>query len=119
MEVRAAVNESVVHRVVPGQRVSVTFEAVPKLALPGRVVSIGQIPTRVEVRSPDDMTQPPMDTGVRFFTTVVKLDSVTDELKPGMSADGRFPALATPRRVGDPSSGHPHRPWEEGLLRRP
>ncbi len=27
-----------------------------------------------------------MDTGVRFFTTLVKLDSVTDELKPGMTA---------------------------------
>ena len=86
MEVQAAVNESVVHLVVPGQRVSVTFEALPKLALTGRVVSIGQIPTRVEVRSPDDMTQPPMDTGVRFFNTIVKLDSVTDELKPGMTA---------------------------------
>ena len=86
MEVQAAVNESVVHQVVPGQRVSITFEALPKLALTGRVVSIGQIPTRVEIRSPDDMTQPPMDTGVRFFNTIVKLDAVTDELKPGMSA---------------------------------
>jgi HlyD family secretion protein len=86
MEVRAAVNESVVHRIIPGQRVSVGFEALPKLALTGRVISIGQIPTRVEVRNPDDMTQPPMDTGVRFFTTIVKLDSVTDDLKPGMSA---------------------------------
>ena len=26
-----------------------------------------------------------MDTGVRFFTSIVKLDSVTDELKPGMT----------------------------------
>lgn len=27
-----------------------------------------------------------MDTGVRFFTGIVKLDKVTDQLKPGMSA---------------------------------
>ena len=46
MEVQAAVNESVVDQVVPGQRVSITFEALPKLVLTGRVVSIGQIPTR-------------------------------------------------------------------------
>jgi HlyD family secretion protein len=26
-----------------------------------------------------------MDTGVRFFVSIVKLDSVTDQLKPGMS----------------------------------
>ena len=82
MEAQVAVNESVVDRVVPGQRVSITFEALPKLVLSGRVVSISQIPTRVTVRG-DDRT--PMDTGIRFFTTIVKLDSVTDQLKPGMS----------------------------------
>jgi HlyD family secretion protein len=84
MEVQVAVNESVVDRVNPGQRVSITFEALPKVVLTGKVVSIGQIPTRVTVRGSEEVAQP-MDTGVRFFTTIVKLDKVTDDLKPGMS----------------------------------
>jgi multidrug efflux pump subunit AcrA (membrane-fusion protein) len=83
MEAQVAVNESVVDRVMPGQRVSITFEALPKLVLTGRVMSIGQIPIRVTVRG-DDVRQP-MDTGIRFFNTVVKLDKVTDDLRPGMS----------------------------------
>ena len=83
MEAQVAVNESVVDRVVPGQRVSITFEALPKLVLTGRVMSIGQIPTRVTVRG-DDVRQP-MDTGIRFFTTIVKLDKVNDQLRPGMT----------------------------------
>jgi HlyD family secretion protein len=85
MEVLAAVNESVVYHVAPGQRVSITFEAMPNLALTGKVTSISQIPTRVEVRASDEVMQP-MDTGVRFFTTIVKLDKVIDGLKPGMTA---------------------------------
>ena len=68
---------------MPGQRVSISFEALPKLVLTGRVMSIGQIPTRVTVRG-DDVRQP-MDTGIRFFNTVVKLDKVTDDLRPGMT----------------------------------
>ena len=90
MEVQTAVNESVVNQIIPGQRVSTTFEALPNVILTGRAVSISQIPTRVEVRSADDMTQPPMDTGVRFFTVIVKLDSVTDQLKPGMSVEANI-----------------------------
>jgi HlyD family secretion protein len=85
MEVQTAVNESVVNQIIPGQRVSTTFEALPNVILTGRAVSISQIPTRVEVRNAEDMMQPPMDTGVRFFTVIVKLDSVTDQLKPGMT----------------------------------
>ena len=44
MEVQVAVNESVVDQVRMGQRVIVTFEALPKLVLTGRVDSVGQIP---------------------------------------------------------------------------
>jgi HlyD family secretion protein len=84
METQVAVNESVVDRIVPGQRVSITFEALPKLSLTGRVTSVGQIPTRVTVRNSDDVMQP-MDTGIRFFTTIVKLDKVNDQLRPGMT----------------------------------
>ena len=82
MEAQVAVNESVVDRIIPGQRVSITFEALPRLVLSGRVVSVGQIPTRVTVRGDD---RQPMDTGIRFFNTTVKLDKVTDQLKPGMT----------------------------------
>jgi HlyD family secretion protein len=95
MEVQVAVNESVVDRVIPGQRVSITFEALPKLVLMGRVISIGQIPTRVTVRGDD---RQPMDTGIRFFTTIVKLDAVDSQLKPGMSTMVDF-ALSRRRDV--------------------
>ena len=83
MEVQVALNESVVDRVSPGQRVTVTFEALPKLVLTGRVVSVGQIPL-LQMSGGGGGGQP-MDTGVRFFVSIVKLDSVTDQLKPGMS----------------------------------
>jgi HlyD family secretion protein len=83
MEVQVAVNESVVDQVRIGQRVAVTFEALPKLVLTGRVDSVGQIPILQKV---DSGNGPPLDTGVRFFVTIVKLDKVTNELKPGMTA---------------------------------
>ncbi len=82
MEVQVAVNESVVDQIIPGQRVSITFRSTPQSCFNGRVVSIGQIPTRVEVRNSDDVTQPPMDTGVRFFTTIVKLDASPTNSSP-------------------------------------
>jgi HlyD family secretion protein len=83
MEVQVAVNESVVDQVRMGQRVIVTFEALPKVVLTGRVDSVGQIPI---LQKADAGNGPPLDTGVRFFVSVVKLDKVTDELKPGMTA---------------------------------
>jgi HlyD family secretion protein len=83
MEVQVAVNESVVDQVRIGQRVIVTFEALPKLVLTGRVDSVGQIPI---LQKADAGNGPPLDTGVRFFVSVVKLDKVTNELKPGMTA---------------------------------
>lgn len=79
MQVQVVLNESVVDRVVPGQRVSVTLEAVHNLVLKGRVLSVGQIPFRVTGNQG-------MDTGVRFFTSIVKLDKTTDGLRPGMTA---------------------------------
>jgi HlyD family secretion protein len=84
MEVQVALNESVVDRVSPGQRVTVTFEALPKLVLTGRVASVGQIPL-LQMSGGGGGGGQPMDTGVRFFVSIVKLDSVTDQLKPGMS----------------------------------
>jgi len=83
MEVQVALNESVVDQVRVGQRVIVTFEALPKLAVTGRVDSIGQIPI---LQRADAGNGPPLDTGVRFFVSIVKLDKVTPGLKPGMTA---------------------------------
>lgn len=83
MEVQVVLNESVVDRVSPGQRVAVSFEALPKVALKGRVESVGQIPFRVTA-SGGGRGQA-MDTGIRYFLGVVKLDRVTDELRPGMT----------------------------------
>ena len=85
MEVQAVINESVVDRVSPGQRVSVSFEALPKLDLTGRVESVGQLPLRVTASGGGGGGQP-MDTGIRCFLAVIKLDKVTDDLRPGMTA---------------------------------
>lgn len=82
MEVQVVLNESVVHRVLPGQRVSVTLEALPKVVLTGRVESVGQIPFRVTSGGGGGQ---PMDTGIRYFVGIVKLDKVTEDLRPGMS----------------------------------
>jgi HlyD family secretion protein len=95
MEVQVALNESVVDKVSPGQRVTVTFEALPKLVLAGRVVSVGQIPL-LQMAGGGGGGGQQMDTGVRFFVSIVKLDSVTDQLKPGMSTMVDF---ALSRRV--------------------
>jgi HlyD family secretion protein len=81
MEVQVVLNESVVVRVSTGQRVSVTFEAVPDLVLYGQVQSVGQIPFLEMVGG----GQQRMDTGVRYFVCIVKLDRVAGGIKPGMT----------------------------------
>ena len=83
MEVQVALNESVVVRVTPGQRVAISFEAVPRLVLEGQVESVGQIPF-VQMSGGGGGGQS-MDTGVRYFVGIVKLDKVTDQLRPGMT----------------------------------
>jgi HlyD family secretion protein len=75
MEVVAALNESVVDRVRPGLPAKVTFEALPKLSLTGRVVSISQIPVRQNERGED----------IRYFISTIKLDQSSPHLKPGMT----------------------------------
>jgi HlyD family secretion protein len=76
MEVTTALNESVVDRVSPGMSASISLEAFPDLVLPGRVLSVGQIPNRQSDRGED----------VRFFFGIVTLDRVPPNLRPGMSA---------------------------------
>ena len=83
MEVQVVLNESVVDKVSPGQRVSISFEALPKVVVEGRVQSVGQIPFRVT--SGGGGGGQPIDTGIRYFVGIVKLDKVTEQLRPGMT----------------------------------
>ncbi len=75
LEVVATLNESVVDRVRPGLPAKVSFEAFPKLSLPGHVASVSQIPVRQNERGED----------IRFFISKVKLDETSPDLKPGMT----------------------------------
>jgi HlyD family secretion protein len=84
MEVQVVLNESVVDKVSPGQRVSISFEALPKLVVEGELQSVGQIPFRVTSGGGGAGGQP-IDTGVRYFVGIVKLDKVTEQLRPGMT----------------------------------
>jgi HlyD family secretion protein len=76
MEVQLVVNESVVNRVRPGLTAIVEFEAIPQLRIPGKLVSVSEIPNRENQRGED----------VRFFMGILKLDRSAEGLKPGMSA---------------------------------
>jgi HlyD family secretion protein len=49
----------------------------------GRVQSVGQIPFRVT--SGGGPGTQPIDTGIRYFVGIVKLDKVTGQLRPGMT----------------------------------
>ena len=102
MEVQVVLNESIVDRVRPGLRAAVRFEALPKLVMEGRVVSVGQIPIRQRVESDNQRGE---ETDVRFFVSIVKLDGVSPELRPGMSTQvdialsGRDNVLAIPHQA--------------------
>jgi HlyD family secretion protein len=85
MEVQVALNESIVPRVRPGQVAQVWLEAIPDLVLDGRVESVGQLPAR-----------PSRDEDFHYFLSVVKLDRITPELRPGMSA--RIDIALAPRK---------------------
>jgi HlyD family secretion protein len=77
LEVQVALNESVVDRVRVGDPAHVRFEALPNLVLGGRLVSISQIPAQPGGRRSGG--------DVRYFMGVVKLESPSEALKPGMS----------------------------------
>jgi HlyD family secretion protein len=80
MEVQVILNESVVDRVRPGLRATVTFDALPRLTIEGSIASVGEIPNRENARGED----------VRYFLGVLKLDRSAPGLKPGMSAVVNF-----------------------------
>jgi len=88
MEVQVALNESIVDRVKAGQVTQIRLEAIPKLVLDGRVVSVGQLPTSPG-RDGEDF---------HYFLSLVKLDRTVAGLKPGMTARADI-ALAPRKNV--------------------
>src|SRR5579883_2826823 len=75
MEVETFLHESVVDHVKSGMPAKVRVEGLENRVLEGHVVSVAQLPTQNFLND------------VRYFIGHVKLDSVPDGLKPGMSAE--------------------------------
>jgi len=73
MEVQVGVPESLISQVRPGDRVTVTFDAVPDRKLPGLVVKVGVV-------SGASTTYP----------VTVRLDVPVPEVRPGMAAEVAF-----------------------------
>jgi HlyD family secretion protein len=92
MKVLTVLNESVINRVSPGLRATVTFEAIPNLSIEGRLISISEIPNQENMRGED----------VRYFYGDLRLDHSAPGLKPGMTAvvtftmPGKEDVLAVP-----------------------
>ena len=76
MLVDTSVPERVVHRVRPGQPVTVLLEAFPDLRLSGRVMAIGVLARTAR----DGMAE------AKRFDVTVELDPTTAELRPEMTA---------------------------------
>jgi HlyD family secretion protein len=101
MQVMISLNESVVDRVTTGLRARVSFEAMPGVVLDGRVVSVSQIPARQGRNGAD----------IRFFVSLVKLNSVVPGLKPGMSS---LVDIALPPRKHVVAVPHQALRWDGG-----
>jgi HlyD family secretion protein len=78
MEVTAYFHESVAFRVHEGMRARARIEGFQNRAFEGSVVSVGPLPTNAGNWFSDD---------VKYFVGVVKLDSVPQGMKPGMTAE--------------------------------
>lgn len=77
MEVETTLHESVVDRVHDGMRARVEVEALPGRLLEGHVVSVSPLPL---------MSPSPIGNDVKNYLGLVKLDSVPNGLRPGMTA---------------------------------
>lgn len=75
MMVEARVRETDVHRVAPGQKVSIRVAAYPDLRLTGRVTLIGTLAQEDSARR-----------GGKYFGVTVEVDGADDRLRPGMTA---------------------------------
>jgi RND family efflux transporter MFP subunit len=77
MGVEVSVHESSVDKVKPGQHVTVTVEAFPDQAFPGKVMKVAPLP---------DPQHGWLSAGVRVYSTNVEIDGAYDFIRPGMSA---------------------------------
>jgi RND family efflux transporter MFP subunit len=77
MGVELRVHESSVNKVLPGQRVTITVEALPDMVFQGEVLKVAPLP---------DPQHGWFDPGVKVYTTQVAINGTHEVLKPGMSA---------------------------------
>ena len=118
MEVMVYIHESVANRVHEGMRARARMEGLSNRVLEGHVVSVGPLPTNAGNWFSDD---------VKYFVGVVKLDSVPQGMKPGMSAEIEFDVdrcldvLAVPTDAVAVEGGHEvcYVAGVDGLERRP
>jgi HlyD family secretion protein len=76
MEVEAMLHESVADEVKPGMTAEVRFEALPDGIYEGHVTSVAPLPSKQDFFS-----------DVNYFVGIVKLDTIPEGLKPGMTAE--------------------------------
>jgi HlyD family secretion protein len=81
MQVLAYLHESVANRVHEGMRARAKIEGLSGRILEGHVVSIAPLPTTAGNWISDE---------VKYFVSVVKLDSVPKGIRPGMTAEIEF-----------------------------
>ena len=77
LQIKTKVYESIIDQVKRGQPAYVRFDARPDAILPGRIDSVGVLPS-----SQHRWLNP----GVKVFEVIVKLDEEFGDLKPGMTA---------------------------------
>jgi HlyD family secretion protein len=114
MEVVTSLHESILHEIAKGMRAQVFVEGMSNRRLEGHVVEIAQVPT-FNWRS-----------DVRYFDSVVKLDSAPRGILPGMTAqveialERRDQVLAVPAEAVAHEDGHEicYVAHEEGVERR-
>jgi RND family efflux transporter MFP subunit len=75
MLVSAKVGEALIHKVVPGQRVSIHVDAFPDQTFPGRVKSVAPLPDSISLRN-----------GQKVYDTAVEFEKPFDKLRPGMTS---------------------------------
>ena len=76
MQVKTAVHESVLDRINPGLRASITIDAFPDARYKGSVKSVAVLPDQGGWMSSD----------IKVYETVVTIDEKVERLKPGMTA---------------------------------
>jgi HlyD family secretion protein len=118
MQVLTYLHESVSAQVHPGMRARARIEGLANRVLEGHVVAIQPLPTIPASWIKDD---------VKYFMAEVKLDSVPEGIRPGMSAEVEFDVerrldvLAVPSEAVAVENGHNicYVAGVDGLERRP